>query len=163
VVVGASGSDSTTVGNAVLGNRIYGNGSLGIDLGDNGVTINSTGGPNSGPNDLQNYPVLNSARLSGSDLIVTGMLNSVANTTFRIEVFASDSAYSNGYGQGEQFLGYVTVTTNANGNGSFLAAFSAGSAGDFISATATEVTGINTAANVQFGDTSEFSTTVLAN
>ena len=53
-----SGSDTTTVGDAVLGNAIYDNVGLGIDLGDDGVTANGPGGAaRSGPNDLQNYPV----------------------------------------------------------------------------------------------------------
>jgi hypothetical protein len=43
---------------------IYGNGGLGIDMADDGVTNNPPGGPN----DLQNYPVLNSARLTGGEI-----------------------------------------------------------------------------------------------
>ena len=34
-----------TVGNAILSNSIYSNTGLGIDLGDNGVTLNTPGGP----------------------------------------------------------------------------------------------------------------------
>src|SRR5207247_7105731 len=54
-------------GNAILGNLIHDN-ALGIDLvtktaypTDDGVTMNTPGGPHQGPNDLQNFPVLNSA------------------------------------------------------------------------------------------------------
>ena len=42
----------------VQGNSIYANGGLGIDLGGDGVTANDTGDPDSGPNYLQNFPVL---------------------------------------------------------------------------------------------------------
>ena len=57
VVVGSYSGDQA-IGNAILSNSIYGNGGLGIDLGDDGVTLNTPGGPHSGPNDLQNFPVL---------------------------------------------------------------------------------------------------------
>ena len=61
VVVGSYSSDTTT-GDSILSNSIYGNGALGIDLGDDFITPNSPGGPHTGPNDLQNFPVLTSRR-----------------------------------------------------------------------------------------------------
>jgi hypothetical protein len=159
VNIGFSSSDTATTGNAVLGNRIFGNGGYGIDLGNDGITNNSSGGPHSGPNDLQNTPVLNAPRLAGGDVIVTGLFNGASNTTFRIEVYASSAAGPFEQGEGQVFLGYVTVRTNGSGNASFTAAFSfAGAPGKFISATATEVMGTNTVGNLLFGDTSEFST-----
>lgn len=39
-------------------NSIYNNGQLGIDLGNNGVTANDDDDGDSGPNQLQNYPVI---------------------------------------------------------------------------------------------------------
>jgi titin len=161
VVIGNNTSDTTTTGNAILGNSIFGNGGLGIDLSADGVTANHTGSA-SGPNHLQNYPVLTAARLIGGDVVVQGTLNSLANTTFRIEFFASASADVSGHGQGQFFLGYVTVTTDASGNGSFAAVFPFVAKPDTISATATEVTGNNTAGNLTFGDTSEFSADITA-
>jgi hypothetical protein len=65
-------------GNAILGNSIHDN-ALGIDLvstttypTDDGVTMNTSGGPHSGPNQLQNFPVLNSAELRDFGTRVTG-------------------------------------------------------------------------------------------
>ena len=59
--IGVDTSDQSD-GNSILGNSIYGNSGLGIDLGSDGVTPNHTGGAISGaPNGLQNYPVVNSA------------------------------------------------------------------------------------------------------
>src|SRR5205807_519329 len=48
-------------GNAVRGTSIDRNGGLGIDLGDDGVTPNDAGDGDTGPNNLQNFPVLTSA------------------------------------------------------------------------------------------------------
>src|SRR5262249_22003570 len=49
----------TSVANGFRGNAIWGNGALGIDLGRDGVTSNDpNGGPRSGPNRIQNYPVI---------------------------------------------------------------------------------------------------------
>ena len=49
----------------ILANSIYGNGNPGIDLGGDGVTLNTPGGPHTGPNELQNFPVITEA-LAGS-------------------------------------------------------------------------------------------------
>ena len=76
------------VGNAILGNSIYANGDLGIDLKNDGVTANDAGDGDTGPNNLQNFPVLTAARLTtASQLTVVGTLNSTANSFFRVEFF----------------------------------------------------------------------------
>jgi hypothetical protein len=140
----------TITGIAILGNSIDQNGNLGIDLGNNGVTQNAPGGLHSGPNNLQNYPVLT----LGEDLSIHGSLNSTANTAFRIEVFASTLTTPPGQPQGLTLLGVLNETTDAGGNVSFTAPFAA-PAGEIITATATDPN----------NDTSEFSaaaTTALA-
>ena len=45
-------------GTAILGNSIYGNQTVGIDLNNDAVTLNDTGDADAGPNNLQNFPVL---------------------------------------------------------------------------------------------------------
>jgi titin len=163
MVIGTSASDTTTLGNAVLGNSFFGNGGLGIDLSNDGVTANTAGGPHSGPNDLQNFPVLNLAHLAGTAVIIGGTLNSQANTLFRVEFYASSQADPSGHGEGQFFLGYAIVSTDSSGNGSFAVALSfAGAPGTVISATATRIQGSNTGNNLIFGDTSEFSANVTA-
>src|SRR5262249_21613221 len=53
--------------NRVTQNRIYANGALGIDLGNDAmVAPNDPGDTDTGPNNLQNYPVLTAAATSGS-------------------------------------------------------------------------------------------------
>lgn len=157
VIIGSSTSD-LAIGNAVLSNIIFGNGGLAIDLANDGVTPNHPGGGVPGPNDFQNYPVLETASVVGGDMVISGILNSVANSTFRVEFFASVTAGYQGVGQGQDYLGYTTVTTNASGNATFAAAFPLnGFSGRTFAATATAITSGNTAANATFGDTSEFS------
>ena len=83
-------------GNAILGNSILGNSRIGIDLysqaTENAAAVNpnDVGDGDAGPNNLQNYPVLTSVTNSGGMTHITGTLNSVANTTFRVEFFSSD-------------------------------------------------------------------------
>ncbi len=130
------------VGNAILSNQIFGNAALGIDLGGDGVTPNHPGGLIPGPNGFQNYPVLSSAVSSSHKTTVTGTLNGDASTTYTVQFFANATADPSGYGQGQTYLGKITVTTDASGNASFTANLSVGVApGQFLTATATDPAG----------------------
>jgi hypothetical protein len=136
-------------GNAFLQNSIFSNGMLGIDLlapGTNGniqapqgVPLQNTpGGPHQGANLLQNYPVLSSAVSSTSNTTVAGTLNSTPSTTFRLEFFANTAEDPTGYGEGQRYLGYVSVTTNIQGNADFQVTLPSVPVGQFLSATATD-------------------------
>jgi hypothetical protein len=141
VTVGLNVLDAA-LDDGILGNAIYSNGKLGIDLGNDGPTANTPGGPHSGPNDLQNTPVLTGASSSGN-VTVLGTLNAAPNTTFRIEFFANAA----GTGQGQTYLGSLSVTTDANGNAALNFATDLAALGQAITATATDPN----------GNTSEFS------
>jgi hypothetical protein len=136
-------------GNEIQGNSIVGNGGLGIDLGGDGVTPNDVnlGDPDSGPNELQNYPVLTSVGVRVNNT-VHGALSSTPNRQFRIEFFSNAACDASGFGEGETFLGFVNIATNALGNAEFMTTFSPIPVGRFVTATAT---------NESTGDTSEFS------
>ena len=137
---------SSGTGNAVRGNAIFSNGGLGIDLDVDGVTANDPGDFDTGPNNVQNFPVL-SAAFQGST-IIEGTLNSTASTAFTIEFFSSGSCDASGHGEGEAFLGSTVATTDGSGNASFAVSFPATlPTGTSISATATDPS----------GNTSEFS------
>ncbi|HEY1380878.1 MAG TPA: right-handed parallel beta-helix repeat-containing protein, partial [Gemmataceae bacterium] len=124
--------------NRIASNSIFSNGSLGIDLGADGVTANDSGDADTGPNNLQNFPVLAGVR-SGTSTTVKGTLNSVPSKTYRLEFFSGPSCDSSGFGQGKQYLGSQNVTTNAGGNASFTATLGSGtSPGDAVTATATD-------------------------
>ena len=108
----------TSVRNAIHQNSIYQNTSLGIDLWNDGVTVNDTLDPDSGPNGLQNYPVITSAHSSTRN--ITGSLNSTPGQNFVIEFFASVGCDPSHHGEGEIYLGSTNVATNATtGNASF--------------------------------------------
>jgi uncharacterized repeat protein (TIGR01451 family) len=143
--------DSGSTGIAVEGNAIYGNYGLGIDLNGDGVTVNTPGGPHSGANNLQNYPVLTSAGSSPTATGVAGTLNSAANTAYRLDFFGSPGVDQSGYGEGRVYLGATTVTTDGSGNATFNAVLPTPiPLGWFVSATATD----------PLGNTSEFSPVV---
>ena len=102
-------------GNRISNNAISDNGLIGINLGAGGVTANDAGDADLGANNLQNFPVLTSAVDNGATLTVQGTLNSLANTTFRIEIFGNAAADVSGFGEGATPLGFVNVTTDACG------------------------------------------------
>ena len=141
-------------GNRILGNSIYANSGLGIDLANDGVTTNDSGDGDAGPNERQNFPVLTSAVTDGvSTITINATLNSLASTTFRVEFFASGSADPTGYGEGQRYLGFTNATTNGSGNASFSPTLSATVAvGEIVTSTATDPT----------GNTSEFSAGITA-
>ncbi|HEX8264880.1 MAG TPA: dockerin type I domain-containing protein [Pyrinomonadaceae bacterium] len=139
------------VGNSIHGNSIFNNAGIGIDLGAPGTTANDTGDPDTGPNNLQNFPVITSALTSGN---VTGTLNSTPTTTFRID-FYSNTATDGANSEGRTYIGSTTTMTDSGGNAvfGFNSAPLSLSAGQFITATATTTAGSAQA----IGDTSEFS------
>ena len=115
--------DTSTIGNTILGNRIFGNANLGIDLvggtETGGVTANDPAidmDSDTGANNLQNFPVLSTANVNGTQITITGTLNSTANSYFRVEFFASATADGSTYGEGQRYLGFANVTTDASGN-----------------------------------------------
>ena len=142
VVIGSSVNDTATTGDSIVSNAIYFNGFQGIDLGNDGPTANTPGGPHSGPNHFQNFPTINSVTPSGGGTAVALSLNSTPGHSFRIEIFADIQ------GQGRNFLGAGTITTDGNGNGSTTITVAGSLVGIPLQATATD-TGT--------GDTSEFS------
>jgi hypothetical protein len=137
VAVGASASDTATVGDEIIGNSIFANTGQAIDLGYDGVTDNGAA-PRSGPNNLQNFPII----LTTADGSLQGWLGgSAPDTTYRIDVFAS-AAYGPGDSGAEQeWLGSVEVTTGAIGAVTFAVPFTAPAGLPSIAATATDPEG----------------------
>jgi CSLREA domain-containing protein len=139
-------------GISILQNSFFGNGEIGIDLGDNtsnGVTPNDGAKTSGQPNLLMDYPVITSALLSGTSLFVQGYIGSTPGDSdfagARVEIFKSDNDPS-GHGEGQVYLGFLSADASGNFSGSL--SVSGISPGDPLSATAT-------ATDAQ-GNTSEF-------
>lgn len=107
------------VSNLIQSNSIFSNGGLGIDLGPAGVTSNDAGDGDAGANNLQNFPVLDSANAAGTSTTIQGKLNSAANTSFRLEFFSNQAPNPSGFGEGQTFIGSINVTTSASGDVTF--------------------------------------------
>lgn len=136
------------VGNTILGNSIYNNGSLGISFSGATATLNDATDTDTGPNNLQNYPTLTRAVGFKARTVVSGKLQSIPNQTFRLEFFWTPGSGSR---QGKIFIGAKNVTTNRRGLKSFAAR-------DLIILPGTGV--ITATATDSDGNTSEFSAPV---
>lgn len=140
----------SNIGNLISQNAISANGDLGIDLNNDGVTSNDPLDPDSGPNRLQNTPVLIAAFSDGTATRIDGTFNSIPNLTFTLEFFANSAGDPSGFGEGGVYLGSTTVNTNGVGDATFITTIGTGTLGQLITATAYRAN----------GDTSEFSNVI---
>jgi uncharacterized repeat protein (TIGR01451 family) len=154
VVIAFNGSNGICVvsgtGNTVVACGIHSNSALGIDLGGDGVTANDVDDADSGPNDLQNHPVISNV-LSGS-ICIDGQLSSKATRSYRLDFYVGLAADGSGSGEGAYHVGATNVTTDGSGQVGFSACFPMNiPVGYYVTATATDTA---------TGDTSEFSPAV---
>jgi hypothetical protein len=117
---------ASATGNNELSNRIFSNGELGVDLGPNGVTNNDTDDPDTGPNNLQNFPVITSVVQAATFLNptrISGTLNSTPNRDFTVQCFLAGETPEDadaGHGEGRSFVAEDTdVRTDSGGDASF--------------------------------------------
>ncbi|MDQ4120238.1 MAG: hypothetical protein M3209_02075 [Acidobacteriota bacterium] len=142
-------------GNSIRGNSIHSNNGvpgvggfqLGIDLIDNvlnGTSQNDALDADIGANNLQNFPDLTSATVSGDNTTVQGRLNSTPSTTFNIDFYSNPTcdtdSFGNtmGYGEGQTYIGSTVVTTGSRGTIAFSATLPVNTTGQTITATATD-------------------------
>ncbi len=133
--------------NRILSNLINGN-ERPIVLVTDSPTTNDFGDRDTGPNNLQNFPVITSAATTsgGAPSVpngsIKGRLNSTPNTEFTIQFFR--------YNLEPKLLGSLVVTTDASGDAPFIFFFydpAPDQSGSYYTATATDAE----------GNTSEFS------
>ncbi len=123
-------------GMPITNNRIFGNGELGIDLSEDGVTPNDEDDHDVGPNELQNFPVLESARMKPSGTKVRGELNSTPGQSFTVEFFSNKAKER----QGSKPIGTKVVEADAGGDVTFgFEPMKKVKPGRFITATATNL------------------------
>jgi CSLREA domain-containing protein len=123
--------------NRIRSNSIYGNTGLGIDLNNDGVTLNDgAGDPDTGGNGLQNFPVISAIDFVAGTVDAT--LNSTANMPFTIDFFSSPQCDASSYGEGQTFLGTYTGTSNGGGALSFTHPLAGLVDGEYLTAVATD-------------------------
>ncbi len=150
---GAGVAIASGVHDPAFNNLIFGNAHLGIDFrADGSVEPNQPANPASGPNDLQNYPLITSASSNGLSTTVNFTLHAVPSASYRVDFFQSAACDASGNGQGRTLWATASFTTDAAGSftGS-VPSFLPDISGRFVAALATN------AAN----DTSEFSACAL--
>jgi hypothetical protein len=155
-IYGVQVRDASTTNNSILRNRIYDNVALDIDLNDDGISANDANDADAGPNDILNYPNITKARHSSGTLTVDYTLDVPAGD-YRIEFFKNPGgAHGSGNGGGESYASADSITHSGSGLEIFSHVFP-GSAGDIITATATEEL-----AGPTYDSTSEFSNAMTA-
>jgi hypothetical protein len=112
---GVSVLNPGSVGVHIRRNSIFSNGGPGIDLGGDGRTPNDAGDVDTGPNYLQNFPVIRSAR-TGRRTTIRGRLESSPNGFFGIQFFSTSPG---GAAEGKTFLGEMTVGADGTGLATF--------------------------------------------
>jgi len=142
--------EGSSIRNTIRHNSIHHTG-IGIDLQAlndiNGLTQNDAGDGDTGPNLLQNYPVLTNVAALNGQTTITGTINTTANQAISIDFYASAQCTVSA-SEGETPIGSTSVQTDGSGNASFTVTLAAAVAsGSMVTATATD----------PYGNTSEFS------
>lgn len=150
-----NGSDNQN--DSMLGNSIHSNGTVGIDLDGNGVTANDPLDPDTGNNDLLNFPRVFEPVVSGGNTEV-GYYTDVPAGDYRIEFFSNTTPDSTGNGEGETYIGYQNITSTGTGRQTFSTTIP-GTSFTNVFATATA---IDSSKASGFGPTSEFGDRALA-
>ena len=141
--------DSTGNQNLFIHNSIYLNSGLGIDLAPRGLTINDLLDEDTGANNGQNFPILDSVSFDPSNYVhIFGRMMSTPYSTLKLEFFKSDTCHSSKFGDGENFIGSGLVVCDDNGIGNINITFQAN---------LTEEDYVTALARDEFGNTSEFS------
>jgi hypothetical protein len=130
-----------SVAGSFFGNRIHDNGSLGIDIDEAGPVENDADDEDLGANDVQNFPVLQSAIVSNGMLQVTGFLETAPSSDFTVEVFGQPSCDESGLGEAEEPLDHAVVQTDAGGKATFALPLPMFAATGFVTAIATDAAG----------------------
>jgi hypothetical protein len=139
----------------VFGNAVYNNGHMGIDLANDGVTLNDHLDGDAGPNDLQNYPQsLFPVYLGGLTMYTEIEFNSEPGLVYLIELLGDYTRDASLHGEGRFPLSNTVVATNGSGFAEKTKSFLKGPmvVGDWITATATRSVGPDA-----YRSTSEFS------
>ena len=107
-------------GVSVINTGIY-NSTIGIDLGNDGPTANDAGDIDTGPNGLQNYPVIGRVTYTaGGATAVTGTLNGTDLGSFLFELFSSPLYSTNPQGKTPTLQNVFAFNTTGAGTVNWL-------------------------------------------
>ncbi|MEM1107089.1 MAG: LamG-like jellyroll fold domain-containing protein [Planctomycetota bacterium] len=130
--------------NTIVGNSIFGNAGLGIDLssgGDDGFNANDAGDIDTGGNNIQNWAVLTSAAIADDGTFSYELdTTDLASGTYTVDFYASTDR-DGGRVEGGRYLGQITGV--ANGNSSLTGTLSGISlaGGEFVTLVTTDASG----------------------
>lgn len=126
---------------SVLSNRIYGNALMEIDLIGlpDGPDPNDSDDRDAGSNGLQNYPVIESASISGANTLVQARLRSLPNQSYKVQFYSAPACHGSGLGEGTTLLGTVDALTDATGTADIF--YTGPSTTGTVTATATDAAG----------------------
>jgi parallel beta-helix repeat protein len=146
-----AGAANTIANNLQNGVLVEGPSAVNNTITANSIFANSLGGIllSNGGNGTAASPSLGASIVFSSTAIVEGALVAADSTTYVIDFYANTGTDASGQDEGQIFLGFGQVSTDANGVGLFNVTLALGSsAGQSITATATD----------PIGSTSAFST-----
>lgn len=106
-------------GNAVLRNLMVNGSNGGIDLGQDGPTLNDPDDSDTGANNLQNYPEILSAIRYPNRTVIRSRLQSVPSATYRIDFYDNDRSPPFGFTEARTWIGTTNVTLGASGQTNF--------------------------------------------
>lgn len=152
VLVTGPGNSSAPQQVSIIGNAIFGNAGLAIDLAVDGVegpTPNDPLDADEGPNDLQNAPLLTHVDMAAGRLY--GRMRSRPETVYYIDIYRTVSCGADAHPGSSNYLTYQTIRTGPDGEASFDLPLSALSTEGFATATATPQVSVGS------GPTSEYS------
>ena len=120
--------------NKITRNTIFNNTLLGIDLGNDGVTSNDSGDPDTGADQFLNFPEIDTAYIDGPQVVIEGRVCIDTDPSGSVvEVFKVISDPS-GYGEGAVFLDNCTPDNSGN----WRVEVTGVAAGDSVTATVTD-------------------------
>ncbi len=118
---GITVSNNSALQASMFANDVFSNTLLGIDLNSNGVTPNDPDDADTGPNNLQNFPVLSGAQRLGAGIRISGSLDVPVgtagnpNSAYTIAIYANAACdLPSLHGEGGRFLGTQAVQLHDN-------------------------------------------------
>ncbi len=126
-----------------VANSIFDNGELAVDLMADGPTANDRLDEDTGPNFLQNFPILEYAAAAGRNSVTAGQLESAPNSDYWIDFYLGETCGNPARPKCRQYLGGARIHTDATGKARFRVAFrdTEAAAGQSMAATATDESG----------------------